>query len=70
MIQTIPPDTSAYMIGGYLFIFSVLGLYLASLVIRRRNLMRELEILQQIESPEVEEVGVHITSPGESPITQ
>jgi CcmD family protein len=58
------------MIGGYLFIFSVLGLYLASLVIRRRNLMRELEILQQIESPEVEEVSVHITSPGESPITQ
>jgi CcmD family protein len=63
MIQTIPPDTSAYMIGGYIFIFTVLGLYLASLIIRRRNLKREMEILKQIETAEIEEVPAETVMP-------
>ncbi len=42
-----PPDTSAYMIGGYLLFFVVLGIYLLSLGLRWRNLQQELEILEE-----------------------
>ncbi|MDX1436733.1 MAG: hypothetical protein R3335_07980 [Anaerolineales bacterium] len=61
--QTITPDTTAYMIGGFIFIFSVLILYVASLIIRKRNLERELELLHQIETPEFEEVSREAVSP-------
>jgi CcmD family protein len=60
----ITPDTTSYMIGGFVFIFSVLGLYVASLITRRRNLTRELEILQQIEAPDYDEIGGEAVSPG------
>ena len=56
LIQAAPPDTTIYMVGGYLFIFSVLGLYVASLIIRTRNLKRELALLDQLETPHYEEV--------------
>ncbi|MBN1303889.1 MAG: hypothetical protein JXA13_05595 [Anaerolineales bacterium] len=44
-----PPDTSTYMIAGYSFFFIVSLLYLLSLFIRRRNLKRELELLEELE---------------------
>jgi hypothetical protein len=40
------------MIAGYVVIFSVMLLYLASLIIRRRNLMRDMQTLQEIEQHE------------------
>ena len=43
-----PPDTSAYMIAGYVMIFGVMAIYIASFVIRTRNLKRDLEILQEV----------------------
>lgn len=43
------PDTSAYMIAGYIVAFLVMGIYVLSLYIRNRNLKRELEILEEIE---------------------
>lgn len=43
------PNTSAYMIAGYLVAFLVMGIYVFSLYIRNRNLKSELEILEEIE---------------------
>ena len=43
-----PPDTSSYMIAGYSFFFVVSLLYLVSLVIRHRNLKREIELLEEL----------------------
>lgn len=60
----ITPDTTSYMIMGFVFIFGVLGLYVASLIIRRRNLLKELAILEQIDAPEYEEVGGEVLQSG------
>jgi hypothetical protein len=42
------PDTSGYMIAGYVIAFLTLGLYIASLYIRHRNLRQDLEILESM----------------------
>jgi len=47
-IQEPPPDTSGYMIAGYIVAFSVMAIYLLSLVIRWRNLSRDIEALESI----------------------
>lgn len=46
--QTTPPDTSAYMIAGYVVIFGGLFLYLLSLNMRRRRFEQELRDLEEI----------------------
>lgn len=38
-----------YMLAGYGVIFAVMGAYLASLFIRRRNLKQDLETLDEVE---------------------
>jgi len=43
------PDTTQYMILGYAVFFVVSAIYLASLVIRSRNLNRDLETLAEME---------------------
>jgi len=43
------PDTSIYMIAGYAIFFIVMVVYLASLVIRWRNLERDLQTLEDME---------------------
>jgi hypothetical protein len=43
------PNTSAYMIGGYAFAFIAMALYLISLIIRSRNLNRDLSTLEDLE---------------------
>ncbi|MBL8090705.1 MAG: hypothetical protein KF758_01840 [Anaerolineales bacterium] len=40
------PDTSAYMIAGYIVAFLVMGIYIFSLYIRKKNLQAELELLE------------------------
>jgi hypothetical protein len=40
------PDTSAYMIAGYIVAFLVMGIYVFSLYIRKKNLQAELEVLE------------------------
>jgi hypothetical protein len=40
------PDTSNYMILGFVVIFGVLGLHLASFVVRKRSLAADLQALQ------------------------
>ncbi len=43
------PDTSGYMIAGYIVIFTVMLVYLASLIIRKRNLEQDYETLEELE---------------------
>lgn len=48
MFLEAPPDTSAYMIAGYVIAFLVMGLYCFSLYLRHRNLRRDLETLEAV----------------------
>lgn len=43
------PDTSAYMIGGYAVIFGTMLAYVISLIIRRRNLEQDIQVLNELE---------------------
>jgi hypothetical protein len=52
MLQQAPAETTRYMLAGYTVIFSVMLLYIISLIIRRRNLKRDLEILNEMETKE------------------
>lgn len=51
-LQQAPPDTTGYMIAGYVVIFGVMLIYLVSLIVRRRNLQRDLEVLQDLQDQE------------------
>ena len=44
-----PPDTSQYMIAGYVISFVVMLLYVVSLYIRSRNLQRDLSMLEEMD---------------------
>jgi CcmD family protein len=52
ILQQAPAETTRYMVAGYSVIFSVMFLYIVSLVVRRRNLKRDLEILDEMEPNE------------------
>lgn len=45
-----PPDTSQYMIAGYVIAFAVMIIYVASLYIRFRNLNRDLSTLEDMDN--------------------
>lgn len=49
-LQEGPADTFSYMVAGYAVIFGVMLIYMVSLSIRRRNLERDLEMLQELEA--------------------
>lgn len=51
------PNTVNYMIAGYAVIFSALGLYLFSLVIRTRNAHRDLEMMRELEEKEAKQIS-------------
>jgi hypothetical protein len=44
-----PANTLSYMIAGYAVIFTVNIVYLASLIIRWRNLRQDQEMLEQMD---------------------
>lgn len=44
-----PANTLNYMIAGYAVFFIAMILYLASLLMRYRNLKQDLEVLEEIE---------------------
>jgi len=48
-IQDVTPDTSAYMIAGYAISFLIMGLYLASIYLRSRNLKQDMSMLEEME---------------------
>jgi hypothetical protein len=49
--QEATPDTSGYMIAGYVISFLVMGLYVASIYLRRRNLDQDMTTLQELDQP-------------------
>ena len=44
------PDTSGYMIAGYVVAFLTMGIYVASLYIRNLNLKRDIETLESMQT--------------------
>ncbi len=44
-----PPNTSAYMIAGYVVFFIIAAIYLISLWVRWRNLHQDLNTLETIQ---------------------
>ena len=48
-LQQGPAETTAYMIAGYTVIFGSILAYVASLVIRTRNLKQDLAALEELE---------------------
>jgi hypothetical protein len=49
LLQEGPANTTSYMIAGYTVIFGVMLIYLISLLVRQRNLNRDLEVLEEIQ---------------------
>ena len=49
ILQDAPAETTSYMIAGYMVIFGVMLVYLASLVTRVRGLRQDLEILEELQ---------------------
>jgi hypothetical protein len=43
------PDTSNYMIAGYIFSFIVMGFYVFSIYLRSTNLKRDAETLESMD---------------------
>jgi len=50
-----PANTVSYFVAGYVVIFVALGIYLASLIIRWRNLKQDEAMLMQLEEKETDE---------------
>jgi hypothetical protein len=44
------PDTSIYMIAGFVISFVTMGIYVASLYIRNRNLKQDIETLESMQT--------------------
>ena len=44
------PDTSSYMVAGYILSFLTMGIYVLSMYIRNRNLKRDLETLEDMDT--------------------
>ena len=51
-LQQAPAETTVYMIAGYAVIFTGMLIYLVSLAIRQRRLLRDLEMLKEQEQSE------------------
>jgi hypothetical protein len=49
LFQDAPVDTSGYMIAGYIIAFTVMTLYVISLVTRWQNLRRDLTALEELD---------------------
>lgn len=51
MLQEAPAETFGYMLFGYAVILGTMALFVVSLISRFRNLRRDLEVLDEVESP-------------------
>jgi len=53
MINTLllqaPAETTRYLVAGYTVIFGIMSLYIISLVVRTRNLKRQLVMLRELD---------------------
>lgn len=53
-LQDGPANTTSYMIAGYAVIFGMILIYIISLYVRQKNLLQDLEVLQELEDHEPE----------------
>ena len=44
-----PPETTNYMIAGYIVIFGVMAIYIISLFLRRRKFEQDIQVLQELD---------------------
>jgi hypothetical protein len=51
LFQEATPDTSGYMIAGYVITFVILGLYVASMILRNRNYQQDMSLLEEMDKP-------------------
>ena len=51
-LQDAPANTTTYMIAGYIVIFGLMLIYLISLIVRRRNLQQDAEVLESLQEKE------------------
>jgi len=51
-LQETTPDTSGYMIAGYVITFIILGIYVASMYLRNRNYNQDMTLLDEMERVE------------------
>ena len=49
LLQEGPANTTNYMIAGYAVIFGFMLIYLISLLVRQRNLQKDLEVMEEIQ---------------------
>lgn len=52
MLQNPTPDTVSYMILGYVIMGAVALVYVGSLLLRQRNLKRDLDVLERLQDDE------------------
>jgi hypothetical protein len=45
----VTPDTSNYMIAGFVVSFVTMGMYIVSLYLRSRNLKQDIETLESLQ---------------------
>ena len=62
-LQETPPDTFGYMAFGFAVILGTIALYLISLRSRKRNLERDLELIDEIEAGEPTAVDTTAAAP-------
>jgi len=48
MNSTVTPDTTSYLILGLVVVSTIIVLFIASMVIRYRNLQKDLQMLQEL----------------------
>ena len=56
-LQDAPANTTTYMIAGYTVIFGIMLIYLISLIVRRRNLQQDAEMLELLEDKDLAELN-------------
>ena len=61
-LQDAPPDTSRYMIAGYVIFFLISAIYVLSLIVRRRNLDQDLKTLQSMEAERGGSPAAHVAT--------
>ncbi len=50
LFDQLTPDTSIYMIAGYVAFLLIAAVYLVSLLVRERNLRRDIETLESLKA--------------------
>ncbi len=68
--QDITPDTSGYMIAGYAVAFIVMGLYVASMYMRSRNLKQDISTLEEMDKPAAPAARTELKTPTKAGATK